>query len=243
MRGSAVYIPSTSVYISQRSASSAAASATAVVSEPPRPSVVIPPSGLTPWNPLTTAISPRSSAAASSPAAIISIRASAWLPSVIMPACQPVNERAASPMLSSVMAMSAADCCSPVEMSASSSRAGGCELISCAISSSSSVVSPMADTTTRTLCPLRRASAAMPAARRRRSVPARELPPNFCTISMASSEYIFCRGADAPAPMRGFLPSVHYIRAPAQGLKRIFSGRCGKDGCGTCGAPGCTFYI
>ena len=39
-RGSAEKTPSTSVYISHTSASSAAASATAVVSEPPRPSVV-----------------------------------------------------------------------------------------------------------------------------------------------------------------------------------------------------------
>ena len=40
MRGSALNTPATSVKISQTSAPSAAASATAVVSEPPRPSVV-----------------------------------------------------------------------------------------------------------------------------------------------------------------------------------------------------------
>ena len=44
MRGSAVYTPSTSVNIWHSSAASAAASATAVVSEPPRPSVVMLPS-------------------------------------------------------------------------------------------------------------------------------------------------------------------------------------------------------
>jgi hypothetical protein len=41
MRGSAEQTPSTSLMISQRSAFSAAAIATAVVSLPPRPSVVI----------------------------------------------------------------------------------------------------------------------------------------------------------------------------------------------------------
>ena len=40
IRGSVVYTPSTSVKISHRSARKAAASATAEVSEPPRPSVV-----------------------------------------------------------------------------------------------------------------------------------------------------------------------------------------------------------
>ena len=40
-RGSAVYTPSTSVYIWHRSACRAAAMATALVSEPPRPSVVM----------------------------------------------------------------------------------------------------------------------------------------------------------------------------------------------------------
>ena len=53
-RGSAVYTPSTSVRISHTSASRAAARATAVVSEPPRPRVVISRrSGSTPWKPAT----------------------------------------------------------------------------------------------------------------------------------------------------------------------------------------------
>ena len=60
MRGSLVYTPSTSVKMSQRSAPSAAASATAEVSEPPRPSVVTRWSADTPWNPASTATSPRS---------------------------------------------------------------------------------------------------------------------------------------------------------------------------------------
>ncbi len=47
-RGSEVYTPSTSVNIWHSSAPSAAASATAVVSEPPRPSVVMSPSPLMP---------------------------------------------------------------------------------------------------------------------------------------------------------------------------------------------------
>ena len=48
-RGSAEYTPSTSEQISQHSASSAAAIATAVVSLPPRPSVVTSFRYDTPW--------------------------------------------------------------------------------------------------------------------------------------------------------------------------------------------------
>ena len=52
-RGSVVYTPSTSVKIWHSSAFSAAASATAEVSEPPRPSVVMLPAASTPWKPAT----------------------------------------------------------------------------------------------------------------------------------------------------------------------------------------------
>ena len=48
-RGSVVKIPVTSVKISHTFAFRATASATAVRSEPPRPSVVISPSGESPW--------------------------------------------------------------------------------------------------------------------------------------------------------------------------------------------------
>ena len=82
------------------------------------------------------------------------------------------------------MAIRAADCCSPVAASASSSRGSGCFVRARARSSSSSVLSPAAETTVTTRFPRRRASRLIPAARRRRSGSARELPPNFCTINM-----------------------------------------------------------
>ena len=57
IRGSAVNTPGTSVKISHASAPSAAASATAVVSEPPRPNVVTSCVDVdTPWNPATSTI-------------------------------------------------------------------------------------------------------------------------------------------------------------------------------------------
>jgi hypothetical protein len=57
-RGSEVNTPSTSVQISQCPAPRAAASATAVVSEPPRPRVSRSPAASMPWNPATTGTSP-----------------------------------------------------------------------------------------------------------------------------------------------------------------------------------------
>ncbi len=70
----------------------AAASATAVKSEPPRPSVVISSSGVTPWKPATTATSPASSAAITRSAVTLRIRARVKSVSVRNPACHPVNE-------------------------------------------------------------------------------------------------------------------------------------------------------
>ncbi len=49
MFGSVVYTPSTSVKISHAAAPMAAATATALVSLPPRPRVVMLPSSSTPW--------------------------------------------------------------------------------------------------------------------------------------------------------------------------------------------------
>ena len=49
-------MPSTSVYISHLSAPICAAIATAVVSEPPLPRVVMSPSSVTPWKPVIIGI-------------------------------------------------------------------------------------------------------------------------------------------------------------------------------------------
>jgi hypothetical protein len=86
IRGSAVKTPSTSVKISQ-APPSAAASATAVVSEPPRPSVVTScESAETPWNPATSTIFPASSASLMRVARTSAIFALPWTVSVTMPA-------------------------------------------------------------------------------------------------------------------------------------------------------------
>ena len=80
--------------MSQRSALSAAASATALVSEPPRPKVLMRLSGPSPWNPATTATSPCSIRAFSPSTATPVIRAARWAPSVTTGICQPCHDRA-----------------------------------------------------------------------------------------------------------------------------------------------------
>ena len=73
--------------ISQTSAPRAAASATAVVSEPPRPSVVTSSESCdTPWNPATSTIRPSSSAARMRWALTSRMRAFVWVVSVTIPA-------------------------------------------------------------------------------------------------------------------------------------------------------------
>jgi hypothetical protein len=70
---------------------SAAATATAVVSEPPRPSVVMSlVSCDTPWNPATIAIAPSSSAACNRPGVTSMMRARPCDDVVMTPAWDPV---------------------------------------------------------------------------------------------------------------------------------------------------------
>src|SRR6266581_4550198 len=79
--------------MSQRSAPSAAARATAEVSEPPRPSVVTRPSGDRPWKPGTIGTSPAAMLSAM-PAVLTSrMRALAWAPSVRIGICHVMQGR------------------------------------------------------------------------------------------------------------------------------------------------------
>ena len=131
-------------------ASSAAASATAVVSEPPRPSVVTSWSCDRPWKPATMGTSPRSIAAATRSARIPMMRALPWLRSVRMPACGPVSDTAGTPRSSSAIVSIAIEICSPAASSMSTSRRCAAPETCAARPSSSSVVSPIAETTTHT---------------------------------------------------------------------------------------------
>ena len=78
------------------------------------------------------------------------IRALPWAESVMTPAWLPVNDRASCPRLAIAIASSAIEIRSPAVSSMSSSRAGGSGETCSASSISSSVVSPIADTTTTT---------------------------------------------------------------------------------------------
>ena len=107
----------------------------------------------TPWKPATMAIAPLSSASRIRPGVTSMIRALPCTLSVITPACEPVNERASTPSSWIAIASSAMLIRSPAVSSMSSSRPGGSGVTCWARSSSSSVVSPIADTTTTTSLP------------------------------------------------------------------------------------------
>ena len=67
---------------------------------------------------------------------------------VFIPACAPLNDKASTPLLCKAMDNNALDTISPVESNASYSRPDGRSVISDTIATSSSVVSPIAETTT-----------------------------------------------------------------------------------------------
>src|ERR1700760_3728237 len=159
-----------------------AASATAVVSEPPRPSVVTSRLSVeTPWKPATRTIRSCSRAWRMRSARASMIRALVGEESVTIPACEPVSEIASCPMSWIAIAQRAQEIRSPVESSMSISRATGRAEISCAWATSSSVVLPRAESTATTRLPASRAATIRPAARLMRSASATEVPPNFIT--------------------------------------------------------------
>ena len=109
------------------------------------------------------------------------IRALPCTASVMTPACDPVNDRASMPRLAIAIASSAIEIRSPAVSSMSSSRPGGTGLTRLARSISSSVESPIAETTTTTWSPASRVATMRRATRLMPSASATEEPPYFCT--------------------------------------------------------------
>ena len=107
-------------------------------------------SWLTPWNPATIATAPSSSALRMRPGVTSMMRALPWEPSVMTPAWLPVNDLASTPRSEIAIASTAIEMRSPAVRSMSSSRAGGCGETCWASWMSSSVLSPIAETTTTT---------------------------------------------------------------------------------------------
>src|SRR5271155_3856695 len=108
--------------------------------------------------------------------------------SVMIPAWLPVRDTASAPSSARAMHMSDMDIRSPALTSMSYSRGGGDLLTPRARSISSSVVLPIALTTTTTESPDRLVRATCSATDRMRSAPAREVPPNFWTRRATGEE-------------------------------------------------------
>ena len=111
------------------------------------------------------------------------MRAVAWASEVRMPAWLPVKLMASTPWSCSAIDSSAIEMRSPAVSSMSSSRRGGSGETCLASRSRSSVVSPMADTTTQTGSPARRRAATRAATRFSFSTSPTEEPPNFWTTT------------------------------------------------------------
>src|SRR5678815_933389 len=112
------------------------------------------------------------------------IRACECASSVMIPLWLPVKLIAGTPCSCNAMERRAMLIRSPHVRSMSSSRRGGSEDIRLARERSSSVVSPMAETTTTIWCPSARLAATRAATLRMRSTSATEEPPNVGTMSM-----------------------------------------------------------
>src|SRR4029077_11896586 len=116
-----------------------------------------------------------------------------------MPACGPVRLMAGTPRPWSAIDSRVALWCSPVASRTSSSRGSGSSVMAAARPSSSSVESPMAETTTTRSCPAARSRAIRRATRLMRSASATEEPPNFWTTS----------GVDGSGIGAGILPCAN----------------------------------
>ncbi len=109
--------------MSQRSAWIAAATATAEVSEPPRPRVVTRPvSAWMPWKPAITATSPLAKPASRFFGSISAMRAEPCASEVTTGICQPCQERALRPSFCRATASRPAVTSSPEATTASYSR-------------------------------------------------------------------------------------------------------------------------
>src|SRR5579875_495666 len=144
----------------------------------------------TPWKPATTGVTPSARAARSRSPRTSRMRALVWSVSVMMPAWLPVNEAAGTLRSARAMHNRAIEIRSPAVSSMSSSRPGRSAETCSARWSRSSVVLPMALTTTTTSSPERRDLSTCSATARIRSASATEVPPNFCTTRLTPPSYL-----------------------------------------------------
>ena len=136
-----------------------------------------------PWNPATTATAPPASVSRIRSPLTSRIFALPWTVSVTIPACEPVKLTAWTPWSMIAMQSSAIEIRSPAVSSMSSSRPCGSWDTSWASRTRSSVVLPIAETTTITWLPWRWVRTMCSATARIRSGSATEVPPYFWTTT------------------------------------------------------------
>ena len=164
----------------------------------------------TPWNPVTNTILPSSSSFSIRSVLIWRMRALLYVFVVSIPTCAAFRETALPPIALIAIAISATDCCSPVESSISISLRLGLALISFAFAIRPSVVLPCADNTTTTSFPSILVRMMRFATLNPLSAFATELPPYFCTINIVFfllySCPTFLGGITLSPPLRPLCP-------------------------------------
>ena len=186
MRGSVVYTPSTSVRIWHSSAPSTTASATAVVSEPPRPIVVMSPFAARPWKPATTGTTPAARSLLEAVAADALDARAARGPGRLDRQLQRVPGARAAAGTCTAPSRAARSRPSRRSRAARPSRArSGSGHTSRASSIRRSVESPIAETTTATWWPCLASARTCAATAWMRATEPTEVPPYFWTMQHA----------------------------------------------------------
>ena len=209
--------------ISHSSALSAAANATAEVSDPPRPNVVISPRWLTPWKPATIGMQPASNSARRATVSISWILALPCTLSVFIEIWSAKNDLAWTPMDKSPRLNKEIVTCSPEAVSTSISRALPWSPPMSWPMVTKRLVSPdIADTTTTTSWPWSMYPFMRCATPRIRSTSPTLVPPYFWTISAISClAYREPKPGHQPALASRHLDLYHRLHEQGQAARRL----------------------
>ncbi len=150
------------------------------------------------------------------------MRALVWASLVMMPDWEPVKLTAGTERAFRAMESRAMDMRSPAESNMSSSRRAGLGEIRRARLRSSSVVSPIAETTTTTSLPVARVAAIRSATCRMRSTSATEEPPYFWTTTPKATPGGHCSGLSRARAgrVRALVVGVGVLNVPSRFPRR-----------------------
>ncbi len=164
-----------------------------------------------PWKPARITTLPASSDSRIRVGRMSTILAAPCWVSVMIPACEPVYDAALQPRAFTAIASRDIAIRSPAVRSMSSSRGSGTGVIPLASRTSSSVVSPIAETTATTSLPASRVRTTRSATPEIRDASPTDVPPYFCTtmgMSRRVAAALLAAGSRAQTPSERFRKST-----------------------------------